>query len=318
MNIIKPLMLLCMAGVLAGCNLEVMTPKGGRVVSSSGMHNCAESTNCSIAITDSTFSGSFTAVPNPGYQFVRWQKGNGFFCGDSTDITCTVVLTGNALLNEAIIALFETGYIMPIFKGVGIDTDNDGLRNELDEDDDNDGILDVDDTCPLDPSPDCSLGVPITDTVTIDGREWAQVDLFTLLSWNDVNAVCPEGACSGALNGHNMAGWTWASLADVSAIVNFYAGASIADLESANVCCYADSEWAPAIFTSGMRFRDYGTVRRVNFLTRNVIESDPTFTWMIWWDDKTLSFERDNISRHAWSKDARSDLGHIFYREVQP
>jgi hypothetical protein len=29
---------------------------------------------------------------------------------------------------------------------------------------------------------------PITDTVTINGTEWAQVNLFLNLSWNDINA----------------------------------------------------------------------------------------------------------------------------------
>jgi hypothetical protein len=54
--------------------------------------------------------------------------------------------------------------------------------------------------------------MPITDTVTADGKEWAQVDLFLNLSWYDINAVCPEGVCSdgGMLNGYDMTGWLWA------------------------------------------------------------------------------------------------------------
>jgi hypothetical protein len=56
----------------------------------------------------------------------------------------------------------------------------------------------------------------ITDTVFIGDREWAQVDLFTNLSWNDMDRVCPRGVCgSGTLNGFDMAGWTWASAATV-------------------------------------------------------------------------------------------------------
>ena len=38
---------------------------------------------------------------------------------------------------------------MPIYKDVGIDTDGDGVRNALDPDDDNDGVLDTDDAFPL-------------------------------------------------------------------------------------------------------------------------------------------------------------------------
>lgn len=58
-----------------------------------------------------------------------------------------------------------------------------------------------------------SMGVatagPITDTVTVDGNEWAQADLFVGLSWNEMNAVCPAGNCmnGGMLGGNDMTGW---------------------------------------------------------------------------------------------------------------
>ena len=51
--------------------------------------------------------------------------------------------------------------------------------------------------------------VPITgaDTMTGDGTDWAQVDLFTNLSWNEINAYCPGGVCgTGSLNGNDMEG----------------------------------------------------------------------------------------------------------------
>jgi hypothetical protein len=51
--------------------------------------------------------------------------------------------------------------------------------------------------------------VPITgaDAMTVDGTDWAQVDLFTNLSWNDINAYCPGGVCdTGRLNGNDMEG----------------------------------------------------------------------------------------------------------------
>ena len=56
----------------------------------------------------------------------------------------------------------------------------------------------------------------------VDGREWLQPADFTYLSWNDINAVCPEGACAGTLNDHDMTGWTWASVDDVNALFNAY------------------------------------------------------------------------------------------------
>ena len=70
--------------------------------------------------------------------------------------------------------------------------------------------------------------IPITgdDIVTVNGTEWAQVDLFANLSWNDINTVCPSGVCidGGILNGNTMTDWIWADSNDVNAVFNFYAG----------------------------------------------------------------------------------------------
>jgi hypothetical protein len=69
---------------------------------------------------------------------------------------------------------------------------------------------------------------PITgaDIVTVDGTDWAQVDLFTDLSWNDINTVCPGGVCgAGTLNGYDMSGWEWASVSDLNSLFNGYLSA---------------------------------------------------------------------------------------------
>ena len=63
--------------------------------------------------------------------------------------------------------------------------------------------------------------VPITDTVTVNGTTWAQVDLFAGLSWNNIEAICPAGACeTGSLNGFDMTGWQWASTSDLATAFN--------------------------------------------------------------------------------------------------
>jgi len=65
----------------------------------------------------------------------------------------------------------------------------------------------------------------ITDTIFVNGGEWAQVDLFVGLTWNDMNAVCPGGVCgAGTLNGYDMQGWTWASTDMVNDLFNYYIG----------------------------------------------------------------------------------------------
>lgn len=58
---------------------------------------------------------------------------------------------------------------------------------------------------------------PITSTVVVGDKEWAQVNLFTNLAWDNLNAVCPSGVCgTSTLNGWDMNGWTWASVADIA------------------------------------------------------------------------------------------------------
>jgi hypothetical protein len=179
---IRILIFLAIVGLVAGCKVAVIVVEGGEVKSiSSG--TCLEGEICMVQVIDTNFSDAFTAVPNPGWHFVKWNSGEGFFCGDSTNPTCTlsaVGFDGNEAI-EAIIASDQTFHLMPIFE-------------------------------------------PGLATVTVDGREWAQVDQFTGLSWNDINAVCPEGACSGILNGFDMTGWKWASVDDVIALFNHYIG----------------------------------------------------------------------------------------------
>ena len=48
---------------------------------------------------------------------------------------------------------------------------------------------------------------------------------FTSLAWNDINTVCPSGACgSGSLNGFDMAGWTWATIEEMNNLFNHCIG----------------------------------------------------------------------------------------------
>jgi hypothetical protein len=100
---------------------------------------------------------------------------------------------------------------------------------------------------------------PEIDTVSVDGREWAQVDLFTNLSWNDINAVCTEGACFGTLNGHDMTGWTWAKVDDLNALFNHYVGS---DVLGPGPDCYSEGHntpWVDAFFDDGWRGHDFIT-----------------------------------------------------------
>ncbi len=253
-RILKILVILAVTTLITGCKLAVMVPSGGDVTSESGTRNCAGGSLCEFNITDSTFYEVFTAVARPGYVFSKWSAGGpAFFCGDSTNPSCEITNEGTAgdANIQAIIATGKFFYVMPIFKFVGIDTDGDGIKDHVDADDDNDGVNDFDDVCPLvGPNLDgfgCP-GKPITDTVNANGKVWAQTNLFTNLSWNDISAVCPAGVCnnSAMLNGFNMDGWMWADVEVAVELFNSYGiSPPLAPLEN-RIEDY--SSWAPAFF----------------------------------------------------------------------
>lgn len=69
-------------------------------------------------------------------------------------------------------------------------------------------------------------GASITATVTVGANNWAQVNLFTFLTWDEINTQCPAGVCGAAsvLNGWDMDGWKWADVNDVNGLFNHYIG----------------------------------------------------------------------------------------------
>lgn len=162
---------------LTGCKLAIIVGEGGEVTSLSGNNDCAGPNYCIVDITNENFSETFTAIAEPGYEFVKWQDGDGFQCANSTSTSCTVTINGNQYA-AAIVASFETGSIRPVFFNVGIDTDGDGLRNSIDDDDDNDGVLDIHDLDPLDPNVTTTCGatpsnVTLTGEVDVPNGTWS-------------------------------------------------------------------------------------------------------------------------------------------------
>jgi PEP-CTERM motif-containing protein len=89
---------------------------------------------------------------------------------------------------------------------------------------------------------------PITDTVIVGTQEWAQVDLFTNVSWATLNSQCPGGVCSLAstVNGYDLNGWTWASVQDVQTMFDVFTGQST---PAPTRYIELDSTWAPLMFS---------------------------------------------------------------------
>ena len=138
-HLLKILMVLATAALIAGCRLNLVAPTGGDVTSASGTRNCAGGSTCEFIIADNTFNETFTAVPRPGYVFSKWNKGDGFQCGDSTNPVCTINNTAYAMgSNAAIDNYIRSGvliYAMPLFTyvgGVSGDSDKDGIVGSQD------------------------------------------------------------------------------------------------------------------------------------------------------------------------------------------
>jgi hypothetical protein len=212
-------LLLCITVLMVGCKLAVIVVEGGSV-QSTGSGTCVAGTICVVDVTDPNFSETFTAIPDTGWYFRKWNSGNRLFCGGSTNPTCILSFQGYEESKEVadIVATSETFYLMPMF----------------------------------------TLPQPISrsDVVIVNDREWAQPDLFVGLSWDDIKAVCPAetGVCrSGYLNGYNMAGWTWASVDDIAALFNFYIGSEVLGQFPATSFSEYDSVWLPKFFDDGWR-----------------------------------------------------------------
>lgn len=276
----KPVRLLlaaCLMIAVTGCKLAVMVPPGGLVQSASGTRNCdggLVGKFCTFDLSSAAlpFNESFTVSARPGYQFVRWQKGKGFFCGKSTSPTCTLSIANNDV-GAMTIALLETGYLMPVFKEIGIDTDGDGVLDPNDADDDNDGLEDGADNCPLFAPNADGFGCPkpLPNAIIVDGKEWAQPALFAGVSRNEVRLVCPlrggVSVCTGELNDVDINGWNWATSAEVTALLGSYSS------YGQDWCSKIGADF---IFTPGTRYDDLFVIGWLSDTPNNFLLSGPS------------------------------------------
>ncbi len=204
------------AAVLAvsACKLTMVVDEGGEVQSQAS-GTCAVTTpgepaECSHDVLDTDYSETFTAVPDPGWVFSNWDRAGAALCQDPNAPSCNVTTAG--LAGHPMLENFLTAdvavYVKAVFKP----------QSE------------------------------VTDTVLVDGVEWAQPALFTHLDRSQIVANCPDGVCGpgAVLNGYDMEGWTWASAAQMQGLFNQYIGT--AQLSGPAPYRYYEtfSEWAPA------------------------------------------------------------------------
>lgn len=209
--------------------------------------DCSGGSVCEFEITDTDFSEEFTAIPRPGYQFVRWQAGANLFCSDAEGPTCLLQTPENKAYAERIVNSLSVVSIMPVYADTGMDSDGDGFLDSNDScpylgetgfiddtgcplpalrDRDGDGFVDADDFCPDLGLPgyidDLGCPLPFATVLAPDRNEWSQPMEFLGLTWDEVNSVCPDGVCTGVLNGYDVTGWTWATIEQANAVFNSY------------------------------------------------------------------------------------------------
>lgn len=166
------------------------------------------------------------------------------------------------------------------------------------------------------------------DIVQLGDTQWAQLDLFAELSWLDMNAVCPGGVCgNGTLNGHDMAGWNWATTAELNALFNRYleaAGVTGADLLDAVMPDRygrpGSNSWSTAFFAEG--WRAYGAGPGLNTLAGFSSDLAPGGIYAnigyVGWNPAGTSSEAMSTNAN-YVTHARSDnRGGWFYRAAMP
>lgn len=108
-----------------------------------------------------------------------------------------------------------------------------------------------------------------------EGKEWLQPADFSLLTWFEINAVCPEGVCNGELNGIDVTGYTWASVDDVNALFNSY-GVSPPMGPGPDIRLEWPSTWAPLYFEDFLPMTDNSLVFDNSGWTRSEVLNNPS------------------------------------------
>ena len=113
----RVILVLSLLALLPGCKLALVVVEGGSLGSDSGLYSCQEGNNCLIEITSADFTETFIALPNEGYEFVKWLSGDNMLCGGSTDPRCVVDNRPLASVPgaDAVITSDRTFYLLPVF-----------------------------------------------------------------------------------------------------------------------------------------------------------------------------------------------------------
>ena len=80
----KRLVLLLLFAILASCKIQISVPGNGAVNTASGAYECDTGKLCEIDVVDIFFDETFIGIPDQGYLFDTWAKGDKWLCGGKT------------------------------------------------------------------------------------------------------------------------------------------------------------------------------------------------------------------------------------------
>lgn len=81
-------------GLLQGCNLKIVAPLSGAVVSDSGMYICQPGESCTITSNRLLLNEVFSVVPEQGYFFQYWLAGDNNLCSEDVEACATLINSG--------------------------------------------------------------------------------------------------------------------------------------------------------------------------------------------------------------------------------
>jgi len=140
---------------LSACKLVIELPEGGQLKSASGKFDCrneqqgvshssadrgyapyqgvspthAGAFHCEFDVSDTSFDETFTAIPDPGYEFKQWKKVPRGFFGNSTESSVRL-FTSNFVGDDRLLAFLDSDnefYLEPVFARLGGNTDCDSF-----------------------------------------------------------------------------------------------------------------------------------------------------------------------------------------------
>lgn len=110
MNINKIGMLLCILLItITGCKIRIESGPNGIVTTESGAYECGVGSSCAIDVVDVFFNEKFIAVPNEGYKFKNWRRGEDYLCGRGKK-PCTLTTSAFGAF-EVLMAVLESDNI---------------------------------------------------------------------------------------------------------------------------------------------------------------------------------------------------------------